>query len=374
MATKRIRGNTWHYTVRRAGILPKPLYLTFDDEAEGDEYVRRIEALLDRGIVPDELVANVDAPKKTLRASVRRYEEEQHITDEDHELLRIVTMRLPRELSLPELTFQWATKWVSSLKREQNLAPSTIRKHVGALSRCLTWLAAHGDIPFNPMTSLPKGYATYTPADTEAVKKIDGVAKVSTERDRRLEGDEEERIRGILAGAKPENRQRALELREGDALVLLYDMALESAMRMREMYTLSVRQIDLPRRTVFLDKTKNGDRRQVPISTVLLALLKPYLKGRVPDDQVFPWWNGDLDKKALERTTSLLSRQYSRIFESAGATGLHFHDLRHEATSRLFERTSLSDMEIAKITGHKSMSMLRRYANLRASTLAERMW
>ena len=53
---------------------------------------------------------------------------------------------------------------------------------------------------------------------------------------------------------------------------------------------------------------------------------------------------------------------------------LHFHDLRHEATSRLFERTTMSDLKIAKITGHKDMKSLQRYSNLRASTLADEMW
>jgi integrase len=49
---------------------------------------------------------------------------------------------------------------------------------------------------------------------------------------------------------------------------------------------------------------------------------------------------------------------------------LRFHDLRHEATSRLYERTTLTDLQIAKITGHKTISMLARYANLRGSELA----
>ena len=145
-------------------------------------------------------------------------------------------------------------------------------------------------------------------------------------------------------------------------------------MRMREMFTLSVKQVDLSRRTVFLDKTKNGDKRQVPISSVLLAVLEPYIAALDPDDQMFPWWNGALERKELARTTSLLSRQYSHIFDAAECSDVHFHDLRHEATSRLFERTSLSDMEIAKITGHKSMAMLKRYANLRGSDLAARLW
>lgn len=373
MATKRRRGDTWHYVVKRAGLLPKPLYLSFDDEAEGDEYVRRVEALLDRGVVPEEFGAKREV-QKSLRDGIRRYLAAQHVAADDHDLLAIVVARLPRELALAELTFAWATAWVSKLKREQNLAPSTIRKHVGALSRGLDWLAGHGDVPFNPLRSLAKGYATYTPEDVAAVAVVEGRLKEDVERDRRLEEGEEKAIRVILAGAKPQGRQRAFELPHAPALRLLFDMALESAMRMREMYTLSVGQIDRKRRTIFLDKTKNGDKRQVPITSVLDGLLEPYLEGKGTGDRVFPWWDGDTDRKVLERTTTRLSRQFARIFSAAGSGDLHFHDLRHEATSRIFERTQLSDMEIAKITGHKDLRTLARYANLRGSNLAERLW
>lgn len=373
MATKRRRGDAWHYTIKRAGVLPKPLYLSFDDEIEGDEYVRRVEALLDRGVVPEEFGAKREV-QASLRDGVRRYLAAQHVSADDPGILQVVLQRLPVGMALADVTFTWATGWVSALKREQNLAPSTLRKHVGSLARALDWLAGHGDVPFNPLRSLPKGYAMYTPADVSAVAEVEGVGKDYTLRDRRLERGEEKSIRGILAGKKPEGRQRPMELKHGAELRLLFDMALESAMRMREMFTLAVGQVDLTKRTIFLDKTKNGDKRQVPITTPLHALLKAAKHKRKPDELLFPWWNGDTDRKMLERTTSLLSRQFARIFDAAGCADLHFHDLRHEATSRLYERTKLSDMEIAKITGHKNLAQLARYANLRGSNLAGRMW
>jgi len=62
------------------------------------------------------------------------------------------------------------------------------------------------------------------------------------------------------------------------------------------------------------------------------------------------------------------------VAEAAGCEDLGFHDLRHEATSRFFERTSLSGEEIMKITGHKDHRMVMRYFNLRASTLVGRLW
>ena len=51
---------------------------------------------------------------------------------------------------------------------------------------------------------------------------------------------------------------------------------------------------------------------------------------------------------------------------------LHFHDLRHEATSRFFEK-GFNVMEAAAITGHKTLQMLKRYTHLKVEDLAERM-
>jgi integrase len=99
------------------------------------------------------------------------------------------------------------------------------------------------------------------------------------------------------------------------------------------------------------------------------------MQGWAITSQVFPWLKSDTPSQSeLHRVTGLLSKQFKRIFEDAGAKDLNFHDLRHEATSRFFEKTSLSDLEIAKITGHKDPRMLMRYANLRASNLATKLW
>lgn len=370
MATKRRRGQAWHYTVRRAGLLPQPIYLSFPTEAEGDAYVRKLEALLDRGVVPAEYQGKKQ--RGDLRSHVERYmEDAPKLSRDDAKLLPVVLDRLGT-VRLVDLTFQWATDWVQALKREQNLAPSTIRHHVGALSRALDWLEAHGDVPGNPLGRLPKGYSAYTDADRAFVRKAGGEAKADQERDRRLEPKEEREIRRLLAGGKPKGRQRALELHHRKALVLLFDMALESAMRLREMFTLDRKQVDLKRATIFLDKTKNGDKRQVPITSVLAGHLKAYSGDY--DGRLFPWWDGDLNPENLDQVTSRLSRQYGRLFDAAGCADLRFHDLRHEATSRIYERTTLTDLQVAKITGHRSLSVLRRYANLRGSDLASRLW
>ena len=93
-------------------------------------------------------------------------------------------------------------------------------------------------------------------------------------------------MRGILAGKKPEGRQRAFKLPEADALRSLFDLALETAMRMSEMYTLDAAQVDFRKHTIFLKCTKNGNKRQGPMTTVAQAL-RNYL-GRRREGQLSP--------------------------------------------------------------------------------------
>ena len=108
---------------------------------------------------------------------------------------------------------------------------------------------------------------------------------------------------------------------------------------------------------------------------VAVAALTEYLKDKGDSGLLFPeFWNGDTSKRAKDQARSRLSGRWATIARLAKCKDLHFHDLRHEATSRFFERTKMSEFKIAKITGHKDMKSLARYANLRASNLAEEMW
>lgn len=374
MATKRQRGTTWEFVVKRKGVLDKPVYLTFADEAEGDAYCARLEALLDRGIVPDELRRQTGGVV-TIADAIDGYQAAHAVKPSDDDLLRIQRERIGT-VRLSGLDYAWAEKWVQDMKREKALAPSTIRHHVGALARCLDWLARkHPDrFPGNPLRLLPKGYASYNEHDTIAVQAAGEDTPEDDSRDRRLVPGEEEAIRGILAGKKPEGRQRPLELKERAALVTLFDLALETSMRLSEMYTLTWDQVDFAGRTIYLHKTKNGSKRQVPLTSVALRVLSEYRPEAERVGLVFPWWDGQQSRLSRRRTTSLLSRQFARIFDAAGCEDLRFHDLRHEGISRLYERTTLESTVIRKMVGHMSASAHDRYLNLRASTVADRLW
>ncbi|MBJ9750858.1 site-specific integrase [Burkholderia cepacia] len=398
MATKRLRpSGTWEYIIRRSKLLPKPLSLTFQSEEEGDAYVARLEQLLDAGIVPTDVVEQREAIVTTLDA-VREYLRRVSVPDSDVQVLNtLLGGRLPSK-ALSTVDYDWAERWVTAMKREHHLSPSTIRHNVGAIARCFDWVVKSGTpmLAVNPLRLLPKRYATYTDDDRVAVEAQDRAPKEDVHRDRRPSAEEEAEIRRIMAGGKPKGRERAFELPYRPALVFLFELAIESAMRMREMYTLDVAQFDVVRRTALLERTKNGSKRSVPLTTVAIAAFDRYVAAVTGQDpemcgfsfdsgRLFPWIDEIeagmraknmpmLRRKVLERVTVRLSGQFGRLFNAAGCPDLVFHDLRHEATSRLYERTTLSDIQIAKITGHTDPKVLMRYANLRGSDLAARLW
>lgn len=352
MAGKRQRPNgTWEFCFKRNGVLSRPVYITFDTEAEGDEYAKRVDSMLARGVVPIGLGGEAE---KTLGVLIQMYEEMGAPSHDERAMLPVL-LRAVGSMRIAKLTYAWAENWVNDLRAARK-APSTISKYVSRLGRVVDWAMRRElvSLTANPLRLLPKGFISAARGEEDAGKLYVG------ERSRVLEEAEEQAIRKALV--KKEEH-------------LIFDMALETAMRMAEMYTLEWRQIDLPRRTIFLERTKNGSRRQVPITSVLLKLLENWkTESGGASDFVFPmWWRGG-GAKERRRLSCMLSHLFVARFARAGVENFHFHDLRHTATTRFYERTSMTDVKIASITGHKGFTMLRRYANIRASTLASELW
>ncbi|MBN2700270.1 MAG: hypothetical protein JXR29_02335, partial [Methylothermaceae bacterium] len=104
---------------------------------------------------------------------------------------------------MTRIDVHWVLAWIQSMKREDRLAPGTIRKKVGALARCLDWCVLAELAPSNPFRQLPKKYASYT--------SHDGESRADVERDRRLEPGEEDAIRRVLSLEKPPGRERPID-------------------------------------------------------------------------------------------------------------------------------------------------------------------
>lgn len=386
-SVRKTRTGRFELTIRNSKLLPKPVYLTFDDESAAKQYGEQVDRLLAAGIVPAGLVEDRTSPAERVSVILRAWLNSGQPSKSDMPLLELLLTEVGG-LKVDQLTYTWAEGWVRGMKLEQNYSPGTIRKRVGAFSRALAWwMRSHPDVQFaNPLQLLPDGISSYTAQDARDAAALGLKAKVDVERDRRLAPGELERIEAALAGVKRPDRERALELQYGGALRTLFHLILYTGLRLREAYTLMRGNVDLERRVIRVQTSKQRHGRivwrDVPMRRELHALLTDYLastEGR-PEQPLFPWWDGQRDDETLGQVTTRLSGAFRRLFAYAECADLHEHDLRHEATCQWFELRRPDGAwvfraeEIGRIMGWKPGSkMAARYASFRAEDLAARL-
>jgi integrase len=175
------------------------------------------------------------------------------------------------------------------------------------------------------------------------------VRRVSKEREpegrvRYLSDEERERL---LAACQ------ASPLKELELIVLL---ALTTGMRRGEILGLRWADVDLKRRMAVLHKTKNRERRAVPLVPRVAQLLEAHAKVRRLDTQlVFPLEGKD---RAIDP-----AHWFVQACRAAKVAEFRFHDLRHTAASYL-AMSGATPPEIAAVLGHKTLAMVKRYAHL----------
>jgi len=281
-----------------------------------------------------------------------------------------------------DVTARWADQWVRDLKLERNLSPGSIRKRVGSLARVLDWwirtTLKDGDTaPANPLRMMPRSYSQYAANETAALKSKGLAPKHDVQRNRRLAPGEELRIRAALAGERRADRQRALPVDPDFAL--LFDLILNTGIRLREAFKLRVEQYDAGKGVLHVEGTK-GERgrikpRIVPIAPSLREVLRDRCKDRI--GLMFPFWDGS--PESLDRASQRLSHRFASLFSYALVDDFTEHDLRHEATCRWVTmrdksgRWMWSEIEVARIMGWSDTRMMLRYASLRGEDLADRM-
>jgi integrase len=347
MATIERRGpGQFRATIRRKGH--EPQRRTFPTRALAEQWARDIESKIDTG----EPVLSAEAARTTLHEALDRYERE--ITPGKRgarqERRRIAAWRLhplarrflpllrgadladyrdARRAGVEFERFRAARAAGETPQRNEDdprpVGPDTVRLElaiIGNLYRIAATDWGMEGLP-NPVKSVRK------PAPGRA-------------RDRRLAGDEEARI---LAAAAPVFRQ---------AIVI----ALETAMRRGELAALCWSDVDLARAVARVREAKSGEPRDVPLSPRALEALRALPRR--------------LDGLVIGLTGDGLTQAWARAYAAAGVVGLRWHDLRHEAISRLFER-GWSVAEVAAVSGHKTWTQLRRYTQLRAEALARKL-
>lgn len=338
----------WQVRIRKKGY-PQQVR-TFRRKVEAEAWAKSIELEMERGVWQD----RTEAEQTSLSALFSRYAGEvlavkKHCAPELSRLEKL-------NAHLGSISVARLTSSAIAAYRDQRLnamgrggklvAGQTVKHELGLLHRVLSKAEREWGI------ALPMGLPT---------KKVQ-VPRVAQGRDRRLQGDEETRL--LEACRKARNPW----------LLPVVRFAIESAMRAGELLEtkgvadpgtgerplqttgLLWKHVDLNKRTALLPETKNGTARTVPLSSTAVAVLKELPRS--------------LDGKVFGTTYEAIHLAFVRACHRAGIEDLRFHDLRHEATSRLFEK-GLNPMQVAAITGHKTLQMLKRYTHLRAEDLAK---
>lgn len=381
MASIQQRGAKWQVRIVHK-LLPKPFFVSLDSEPAARAYAAHIEGLLARGTVPAEMV-QADARRlgPKLERLIVDYLASGAVAPTDVATLELLKTEVGA-LRVNDVTARWADAWVRDMKLLQHLAPGTIRKRVGSLARVMdahirAQLKDGEAAPANPLRMMPRAYSQYTEAEAQALAAEGKAAKVDQARDRRLTPDEEARIRAALAGDKRPDRERALA--PDPAFVLLFDLIINTGLRLSEALKLRVDQYDAQRGLLNVEGSK-GERgrikpRMVPLVPALRPVLAAWCKGRV--GLVFPFWNGDPEE--LKRASARISHRYKVLFDYAQVPDCTEHDMRHEATCRWVTmrdkagRWMWSEVEVCKIMGWTDTKMFLRYASLRGEDFADRM-
>ena len=141
--------------------------------------------------------------------------------------------------------------------------------------------------------------------------------------------------------------------------------ALETALRKQELVDLQWDWVDFERGFIHANKTKTGYVRRIPMSPIARELLE-LLAQRATVTA-----NGKPTGSVFGMTSRAITLSFTRIKKRAG-TEFRFHDLRHEAISRFFEM-EMSPIEVASISGHRTLKQLMRYSHADTERLVAKM-
>lgn len=170
-------------------------------------------------------------------------------------------------------------------------------------------------------------------------------------RDRRIPPEEINQI--ILAsGYKSDQVPQTSRARVG----AIFLFAIETAMRAGEIVKMKWKNVDVERRVVHLPETKNGSSRDVPLSTEAVRILR-----QMPQE----------GESVFKITVTNLGNVFRKLKAHASIEGLHFHDTRHEAITRLARK--LDVLDLARMVGHRDLKQLMVYYNATAEELAQRL-
>lgn len=329
MASIKKRGDYWRAWVRRKGQPPQSR--TFDIKADAVEWARNIESEIDRGVFYD----RTESQNTTLLEALERYEKDviAHKQYPGQEIQRVKHWKGQPLASrfLANLRGVDFAKYRDS-RLAAGRATATVRHELQVVSHLFEIARKEWGMEglLNPLKNIRK------PAG-------------SRERTRRLEEGEYQTIVDCLSSC------------ENVFALPAFELAIETSLRQGMLFELRWEWVDLTARVIripddYRQKANKGVPAALPLSTKAIAVLNGMTS--VHTGEIFPC------------TADAVSTIWKRRMKTLGIVDLRWHDLRHEAASRFFEK-GLHPIQVASITGHKNLNMLRRYTHLKAEDLAQ---
>jgi integrase len=326
MASLRQHGKGWQARVRRQGY--PDITKSFQSRQDAERWARALESEMDKG----QFISIDEAQRSTLGDLIARYLVEITPTmkgaTEDTIRLKAIMRRSIASWSMANLSA--ARVAVFRDERLKEVSAGTVIRELAYLSSIINHARREWGINVpNPVQMVRK---PQSPPSRGRVLASEEVSK-------------------LLQALEPTGR-RSHWTRPA------VQLALATAMRRGELLSLRWEHIDLNARTAFLPDTKNGDSRTVPLSSVatqVLAELPRHISGVVLPVKFFT-----------------LDAAFNRGVARAGLKDVRFHDLRRTAITRMAERLP-NVIELAAVSGHKSLMVLKQYYRPSASELAHKL-
>jgi integrase len=326
VATLRKRSNGhWQARVRKAN---QSITKTFINKADAERWAKQTEVELDKGSF-----VNLGLAERTTFAEIiERYIAEVLPTmrggKADYIRLKALARRPIAKLNMVSLTPQKIAQHRD--ERLKEIAPATVIRELSYFSSIISFARKEWSININNPVAL-----------VARPKNPQGRCRI-------LDATE---TNALFEALKPTGRRSIW-------MLPLVNLALETAMRRSELLGLRWEHIDLVRRTIFLQLTKNGTSRTVPLSTHAIQILTQMPR--------------NLDGRVFPVTHEVVSQAFNRARKQAGIKDVRFHDLRHMAITRLAEKLP-NLIELSAVSGHKSLAMLKRYYHPSAEQLATKL-
>ncbi len=342
------QAGSWKAVIRKTGW--PTAVKTFRTKRDAEDWARRVEDEMVRGVYID----RAPAERLTLKVALARYIAEvtasKSLTTQAAEKRRAATLiaklgNFSLAAITPQVVSEYRDQRLTTRSRfGRNMSVSHVRLEIALLSHLFTVAIQEWGLGLaqNPVSLVRK-------------------PKPAKGRNRRITLEEQDRL---LAES---------QMYSNPMLHWIVILAIETGMRKGELITLTRRQIDLQRRVIYLPETKNGSARSVPLTRTAARILQEATNHAIrPTDTDLVFWGEARDSETRQRKPYDFREAWELVRDRAGIPDVHFHDLRHEAISRLVE-AGLGDQEVAAISGHKSMQMLKRYTHLRTEDLVAKL-